>query len=78
MFQIFGHDKIWVIDGGFPRWRALGFNVESASKDVSLNINGPNDAVKRVYQGVGVSYLASLIMKFAVLVIYRCIDRLST
>lgn len=53
MFQIFGHDKIWVIDGGFPRWRALGFNVESASKDVSLNINGPNDAVKRVYQGVG-------------------------
>jgi thiosulfate/3-mercaptopyruvate sulfurtransferase len=29
MFRVFGHDRVWVLDGGFPRWRAEGRPVAS-------------------------------------------------
>ncbi|KAL8461903.1 hypothetical protein ACS0TY_033105 [Phlomoides rotata] len=52
MFRIFGHDKIWVLDGGLPRWRASGFDVESsASSDAMLKATAASDATEKVYQG---------------------------
>ncbi|KAI3767855.1 hypothetical protein L2E82_18284 [Cichorium intybus] len=37
MFRVFGHDRVWVLDGGLPRWLASGFDVESsASGDAIL------------------------------------------
>jgi thiosulfate/3-mercaptopyruvate sulfurtransferase len=29
MFRVFGHDRVAVLDGGFPRWRAEGRPVEA-------------------------------------------------
>ncbi|PIN19202.1 Mercaptopyruvate sulfurtransferase/thiosulfate sulfurtransferase [Handroanthus impetiginosus] len=52
MFRVFGHDKIWVLDGGLPRWRASGFDVEpSASSDSILKATAASDAIEKVYQG---------------------------
>ena len=27
-FRVFGHERVWVLDGGFPRWRAEGWPIE--------------------------------------------------
>jgi thiosulfate/3-mercaptopyruvate sulfurtransferase len=27
-FRVFGHERVWVLDGGFPRWRADGWPTE--------------------------------------------------
>ncbi|KAK6149536.1 hypothetical protein DH2020_017061 [Rehmannia glutinosa] len=52
MFRVFGHDRIWVLDGGLPRWRSSGFDVESsASSDSILEASAASDAIERVYQG---------------------------
>ncbi|KAK3010141.1 hypothetical protein RJ639_011798 [Escallonia herrerae] len=52
MFRIFGHDRIWVLDGGLPRWRASGFDVESsASSDAILKASAASEAIEKVYQG---------------------------
>lgn len=52
MFRVFGHEKIWVLDGGLPRWRALGFDVESsASSDAILKASAASEAIAKVYQG---------------------------
>lgn len=52
MFRVLGHDKIWVLDGGLPRWRALGFDVESsASSDAILKSSAASEAVEKVYKG---------------------------
>lgn len=56
MFRIFGHDKIWVLDGGFPRWIDSGFAVESASQDAITKINSAYEVVEKVYKGAMVSY----------------------
>ncbi|KAL6514035.1 threonyl-tRNA synthetase [Orobanche hederae] len=46
MFRVFGHDQIWVLDGGLPRWRASGLDVESSSSsDTFLKAS---DAVESV------------------------------
>ncbi|KAJ8439968.1 hypothetical protein Cgig2_013595 [Carnegiea gigantea] len=51
MFRVFGHDKVWVLDGGLPRWRASGYDVESsASSDTILKANAASDAIDKVYQ----------------------------
>lgn len=56
MFRVFGHDKIWVLDGGLPRWRASGFDVESsASSDAILKASAASDAIEKVYQGQAVT-----------------------
>ncbi|KAG9439552.1 hypothetical protein H6P81_019717 [Aristolochia fimbriata] len=52
MFRVFGHDNVWVLDGGLPRWRALGFDVESsASGDAILKASAASEAIEKVYSG---------------------------
>ncbi|KAB5547984.1 hypothetical protein DKX38_011390 [Salix brachista] len=52
MFQVFGHEKVWVLDGGLPRWRTSGYDVESsASSDAILKASASNEAIEKVYQG---------------------------
>ncbi|KAJ9139601.1 hypothetical protein P3X46_030321 [Hevea brasiliensis] len=55
MFRVFGHDKVWVLDGGLPRWRASGYDVESsASGDAILKASAASEAIEKVYQGQAV------------------------
>uniref|UniRef100_A0A6M2ERR2 Sulfurtransferase n=1 Tax=Populus davidiana TaxID=266767 RepID=A0A6M2ERR2_9ROSI len=52
MFRVFGHEKVWVLDGGLPRWRASGYDVESsASGDAILKASAASEAIEKVYQG---------------------------
>ncbi|KAL2483884.1 Thiosulfate/3-mercaptopyruvate sulfurtransferase 1 [Forsythia ovata] len=52
MFRVFGHDRIWVLDGGLPKWRASGFDVESsASSDAIFKASAASEAIEKVYQG---------------------------
>ncbi len=65
MFRVFGHDRVWVLDGGLPRWRASGYDVESsASGDAILKASAATEAIEKVYQGQAVISL------FIQLVIY--------
>lgn len=51
-FRVFGHDKVWVLDGGLPRWRASGYDVESsASGDAILKASAASEAIEKIYQG---------------------------
>ncbi|RWR85770.1 Rhodanese-like domain-containing protein [Cinnamomum micranthum f. kanehirae] len=55
MFRVFGHDKVWVLDGGLPRWRASGYDVESsASGDSILKASAASEAIEKVYKGQSV------------------------
>lgn len=55
---MFGHDRVWVLDGGLPRWRASGYDVESsASGDAILKASAASEAIEKVYQGQAVSSL---------------------
>lgn len=52
MFRVFGHDRVWVLDGGLPQWRASGFDVESsASGDAILKASAASEAIEKVYNG---------------------------
>ncbi|XP_078177999.1 mercaptopyruvate sulfurtransferase 1 isoform X1 [Carex rostrata] len=52
MFRVFGHDRVWVLDGGLPQWRSSGYDVESsASSDAILKANAAREAVEKVYSG---------------------------
>lgn len=56
MFRVFGHEKVWVLDGGLPRWRASGYDVESsASGDAILKASAASEAIEKIYQGQTVS-----------------------
>lgn len=56
MFRAFGHDKVWVLDGGLPQWRASGYDVESsASGDSILKASAASEAIEKVYKGKGQS-----------------------
>lgn len=56
MFRVFGHDRVWVLDGGLPRWRASGYDVESsASGDAILKASAASEAIEKVYQRQTVS-----------------------
>ncbi|RDX82507.1 Thiosulfate/3-mercaptopyruvate sulfurtransferase 1, mitochondrial, partial [Mucuna pruriens] len=49
MFRVFGHDRVWVLDGGLPRWRASGYDVESsASSDAILKASAASEAIEKV------------------------------
>ncbi|XP_058722811.1 thiosulfate/3-mercaptopyruvate sulfurtransferase 2-like isoform X2 [Vicia villosa] len=55
MFRVFGHDRVWVLDGGLPRWRASGYDVESsASSDAILKASAASEAIEKVSQGQAV------------------------
>ncbi|CAN6271541.1 unnamed protein product, partial [Urochloa humidicola] len=49
MFRVFGHNKVWVLDGGLPQWRASEFDLGSASPDAILKSKTANKVVERVY-----------------------------
>ncbi|XP_062218281.1 thiosulfate/3-mercaptopyruvate sulfurtransferase 1, mitochondrial-like [Phragmites australis] len=52
MFRVFGHDNVWVLDGGLPQWRASGFDLErNSSEDAILKSKAANNAVEMVYNG---------------------------
>ncbi|KAJ4770973.1 Sulfurtransferase [Rhynchospora pubera] len=52
MFRVFGHDKVWVLDGGLPQWRSSGYDVESsASSDAILKASAAREAIEKVYSG---------------------------
>ncbi|CAA0815487.1 Thiosulfate/3-mercaptopyruvate sulfurtransferase 1- mitochondrial [Striga hermonthica] len=52
MFRVFGHDRVWVLDGGFPKWQASGYDAElSATSDNILKAIAASDAVERVCEG---------------------------
>ncbi|CAN7065666.1 unnamed protein product [Brassica oleracea var. botrytis] len=56
MFRAFGHNKVWVLDGGLPRWRASGYDVESsASGDAIWKASAASEAIEKIYQGQTVS-----------------------
>lgn len=66
MFRVFGHDWIWVLDGGLPRWRASGFDVESsASSDAILKASAASEAIEKVYQGQRVSFALPVELNFS-------------
>ncbi|XP_019455759.1 PREDICTED: thiosulfate/3-mercaptopyruvate sulfurtransferase 1, mitochondrial-like isoform X2 [Lupinus angustifolius] len=55
MFRVFGHNRVWVLDGGLPRWRASGYDVESsASSDAILKASAATEAIEKTYQGLSV------------------------
>uniref|UniRef100_A0A0A9D2N3 Sulfurtransferase n=1 Tax=Arundo donax TaxID=35708 RepID=A0A0A9D2N3_ARUDO len=51
MFRVFGHNEVWVLDGGLPQWRASGFNLESNSSDDAVLKFKAANAVEKVYNG---------------------------
>ncbi|VAI44243.1 unnamed protein product [Triticum turgidum subsp. durum] len=52
MFRVLGHDKVWVLDGGFPQWQASGFNIASSCPDDAvLKSKAANNAVETAYNG---------------------------
>lgn len=36
MFRIYGYDKVSILDGGFPRWKAEGHPVETGSPEMPV------------------------------------------
>nr|CAD1834588.1 unnamed protein product [Ananas comosus var. bracteatus] len=51
MFRVFGHEKVRVLDGGLPQWRASGFDVESSDSGAVLKATAASQAVEMVYHG---------------------------
>ncbi|KAL5215408.1 hypothetical protein ABZP36_006809 [Zizania latifolia] len=52
MFRVYGHNKVWVLDGGLPQWRASGFDIESSCPgDAILKSKAANSDVEMVYNG---------------------------
>eukprot|EP00252_Welwitschia_mirabilis_P004950 TRINITY_DN1529_c0_g1_i2.p1 TRINITY_DN1529_c0_g1~~TRINITY_DN1529_c0_g1_i2.p1 ORF type:complete len:449 (-),score=68.84 TRINITY_DN1529_c0_g1_i2:308-1501(-) len=52
MFRLFGHDKVWVLDGGLRNWRSSGYEVESGASDGAiLKVMEASDAIDNAYQG---------------------------
>lgn len=71
MFRVFGHDRVWVLDGGLPRWRASGFDVESsASGDAILKASAASEAIEKVYQGQRVSFELHTLLLFYVSLVH--------
>ena len=56
MFRAFGHDKVWVLDGGLPNWKANNYPVESDGSQVESGQEAVS-AVHKVYAGEKVSYV---------------------
>ncbi|KAJ4757837.1 Sulfurtransferase [Rhynchospora pubera] len=48
-FRVFGHDNIWVLDGGFPKWKSSGFEVQSSDSS-SNEVSKSSSAIRAVEQ----------------------------
>ncbi|XP_039114578.1 thiosulfate/3-mercaptopyruvate sulfurtransferase 2 isoform X1 [Dioscorea cayenensis subsp. rotundata] len=56
MFRVFGHERVCVLDGGLPQWRASGYDVESsASGDAVLKASAASEVIEKIYRGQSVS-----------------------
>jgi 3-mercaptopyruvate sulfurtransferase SseA len=52
MFWVFGHNKIWNLDGSLYQWRASGFDLGSnSSGDANLKSKDAKNAVETGYNG---------------------------
>ncbi|KAF0919466.1 hypothetical protein E2562_029467 [Oryza meyeriana var. granulata] len=52
MFRVYGHNKVWVLDGGLPQWRTSGFDLESGTPgDAILKTKAANSVVEMIYNG---------------------------
>ncbi|MCO5586922.1 hypothetical protein L7F22_040866 [Adiantum nelumboides] len=64
MFRTFGHQNVFVLDGGLPHWRAAGLSIEDKTpEDLVAKICEASEVVKKVYQGQqvgGTSFKAKL------------------
>jgi 3-mercaptopyruvate sulfurtransferase SseA len=50
MFRVFGHEKVWVLNGGLPKWQDAGFPVVSHESQLESSMEAVA-AVKKVYSG---------------------------
>ncbi|KAG0567228.1 hypothetical protein KC19_7G119900 [Ceratodon purpureus] len=50
MFRVFGHEKVWILDGGLPNWKASGFPTKSEGPQL-LRGEEAVAAVQKVYSG---------------------------
>lgn len=50
MFRAFGHEKVWILDGGLPNWKASGFTVTSEGPQL-LHGEAAVAVVQKVYAG---------------------------
>ncbi len=50
MFRVFGHEKVWVLNGGLPKWQDAGFPVVSHESQLESSVEAVA-AVKKVYSG---------------------------
>jgi thiosulfate/3-mercaptopyruvate sulfurtransferase len=50
MFRVFGHEKVWVLNGGLPKWQDAGFPVVSHESQLESSTEAVA-AVKKVYSG---------------------------
>ncbi|KAI5072265.1 hypothetical protein GOP47_0012371 [Adiantum capillus-veneris] len=52
MFRTFGHQNVFVLDGGLPGWRATGLSIEdNTPEELLAKIQEASQVVKKVYQG---------------------------
>ncbi|RRT73554.1 hypothetical protein B296_00029652 [Ensete ventricosum] len=52
MFRVFGHNKVWVLDGGLPQWCKSGYEVESTLSQVAISrATSVGEAIKNIYRG---------------------------
>ncbi|KAG9141688.1 hypothetical protein Leryth_019293 [Lithospermum erythrorhizon] len=65
MFRVFGHDRVWVLDGGLPRWHASGYDVEpSATTDGTKKASAASEAVELSYKGQMVGSIVTFQTRF--------------
>lgn len=50
MFRVFGHEKVYLLDGGLPNWKSSGFPVNSEGSQL-LRGEDAAAAVQKVYSG---------------------------
>jgi thiosulfate/3-mercaptopyruvate sulfurtransferase len=55
MFRVFGHEKVWILDGGLPNWKSNGFPVNSDGSQLLLDEDAAA-AVQNVYSGKEVQF----------------------
>jgi len=58
LFQLFGHTKISILDGGLPRWKKLGLPTKSGDYDESEKLPGPSSSYKATFHPEHVKDLA--------------------
>lgn len=73
MFRVLGHERVWVLDGGLPRWRVLGLDVESsASGDAILKASAASEAIEKVYKGYRVCCVLPMPHYMLLLIPFLC------